>query len=124
MIKSEQELNELKKNLISRYGRCFVTGITNADILEASFIKPQHECNDDERIDIFNGLLLTPNYCKLFNEYLISFDLFGEILVSSLLSDDDLVKLGISKMDKILDGILTMSHAYYMEEHRIRLRVI
>lgn len=49
-------------------GRCCVTGLDVAELLRASHIKPWARCeSDDERLDVFNGLLLSPTMDALFD---------------------------------------------------------
>jgi len=87
------------------------------ELLIASHIKPFSECNENEKYDLFNGLLLTPNYDKLFDKYLISFDKSGKILISSLIKKSDLEKLGISKEDKLNSDKISPNHFEYLKYH-------
>ena len=54
-------------------GKCAVTGVDETGWLIASHIKPWRESSNEQRIDPHNGLLLTPNYDKLFDRGVISF---------------------------------------------------
>jgi hypothetical protein len=77
-------------------GACAVTGVSIPEALRASHAKPWAECeNDDERLDVFNGFLLTANLDALFDRFLISFDEAGHLLISARLSQSDLKGLGI-----------------------------
>ena len=50
-------------------GACAVTGIDVSDVLRASHIKPWAECaTDAERLDVFNGFLLSANLDALFDK--------------------------------------------------------
>ena len=40
-------------------GRCPITGITEPALLRASHIVPWADCNDEQRLDVHNGLLLS-----------------------------------------------------------------
>lgn len=65
---------QYRKDVISLWhNKCAVTGVDEADWLIASHIKPWRESTDIERVDPNNGLLLTPNYDKLFDRGVISF---------------------------------------------------
>ena len=55
-------------------GKCAVTGVDDTSWLVASHIKPWRESNSMERIDPKNSLLLSPNYDKLFDRGVISFN--------------------------------------------------
>ena len=116
LIKIRFGQSSYRSNLINLWGGCSITGCENVNILIASHIKPYRDCNRVERYDKFNGLLLTPNYDKLFDSYLISFDNEGKILISENLSSGDLIKLNISKHDKI--RILQSEHLNYLKHHR------
>ena len=49
-------------------GRCCVTGLEVPALLRASHIKPWASCDsDEERLDVFNGLLLAPHLDALFD---------------------------------------------------------
>ena len=71
------------------------------DILVASHIKPWNESSNEEKLDPYNGLLLLPNYDKLFDKHLISFDDDGRIIISPQIKKEEYKKLGISANDKL-----------------------
>jgi hypothetical protein len=98
-------------------GKCSITGCSITEILISSHIKGWSECNEDERLDVDNGILLSPNIDSLFDKHLISFEDNGSILISENLSSDDLEILGISKNIrlKVDDGMKK-----YLSHHRIR----
>jgi hypothetical protein len=55
-------------------GRCCVSGLDIQELLWASHIKRWAACgSDDERLDVFNGLLLAPHIDALFDGGWISF---------------------------------------------------
>ncbi|MBD8825355.1 HNH endonuclease [Pseudomonas sp. CFBP 13602] len=62
--------------------KCRLTGVDNLAFLVASHIKPWRACNNDERLDGSNGLLLSPHVDKLFDRGWISFTDDGHILIS------------------------------------------
>ena len=64
-------------------------------ILISSHILPWSECNDDERLDVENGILLSPNVDSLFDKHLISFTNDGEMVLSRRITEQQLNKLGI-----------------------------
>lgn len=61
---------------------CSVTNVDFPEILRASHIKPWRASNNEERLDPFNGLLLTPAYDLLFDKGYISFRNDGYMLLS------------------------------------------
>lgn len=63
--------------------RCRITGISDKRVLVASHIMPWKVSNNYERLDGYNGFLLSPHVDKLFDKGWISFSDSGELLVSS-----------------------------------------
>lgn len=106
-----------RKKLIEYWEKSSIKKLELTELIIASHIKPFIECNEDEKYDLFNGLLLTPNYDKLFDKFLISFDNNGKILLSSLLEKSHLEKLGISKDDKLNSEKITENHLKYLKYH-------
>jgi hypothetical protein len=86
---------------------CSITGCSLTGILISSHIKGWSECNEDERLDVDNGILLSPNIDSLFDKHLISFEDNGSIIISDKVSKEDLDILGISKSIrlKVDDGM-------------------
>jgi len=79
-------------------GACAVTGLTLQPALRASHAKPWADCTTDaERLDVFNGFLLSANLDALFDKFLISFADDGALLVSSVITQSDRALLGLSK---------------------------
>ncbi|MFA0233574.1 HNH endonuclease [Vibrio sp. 10N.222.55.C7] len=95
---------------------CPVTNIAIPELLIASHIVSWVLSDDEEKIDGYNGLPLSPNADKLFDKGLISFSDSGQLLISPSLSISTLNALGISEQTKI-EG-LTEEHSYYLSRHR------
>ena len=77
--------------------RCAVTGVGIPEVLRASHAKPWKDCKTGrERLDPYNGFLLTANLDALFDKFLITFTSQGKIRISRSLCTGDLAKLGIS----------------------------
>jgi hypothetical protein len=56
-------------------GRCPLTGIANTTLLRASHIKPWKDCDTDaERLDVYNGLLLSALWDAAFDGGLVTFE--------------------------------------------------
>ena len=61
-----------------------MTGIDVTEVLRASHAKPWSMCiTDEERLDVFNGFLLSANLDALFDKCLITFDDQGKIVIAS-----------------------------------------
>lgn len=97
IIKSRIGQGDFRKNLIGFWKGCSVSGCQLTDILIASHIKPWRVSSNQERLDTFNGLLLLPNYDKLFDKGYISFDTKGKIIFSNFFPESDRVLLKIER---------------------------
>lgn len=105
-----------RKALLKRWGGCAVTGVKDERLLVASHIKPWSESNAPEKVDVDNGLLLSPALDYAFDAYLISFDGAGGIMIAAEVKDD-LAAIGISA-SMTLSQPLTQGQQRYLEEHR------
>ncbi|OZI33369.1 restriction endonuclease [Bordetella genomosp. 5] len=98
-------------------GRCCVTGLAITDLLRASHIKPWAVCgSDNERLDVFNGFLLSPHLDALFDGGWISFSDEGRLLVSEALPMKSRQQLGLSTEWGV--GKLALGHTEYLAFHR------
>lgn len=104
---------KFRKCLLNYWEGCAVTGYKIQNLLIASHIKPWRDSSNKERLDTYNGLLLTPSIDKAFDTGFISFNSKGEILISNILEKPDL--LGIKNEMKIK---LEKAHLRYLEYHR------
>lgn len=102
-------------------GACAVTGVTIPAVLRASHAKPWAECESDaERLNVFNGFLLSANLDALFDRFLITFNDDGLMLYSPVLSTETLASLGLSDLMQI--RWLTEQHRPFLDYHRSRCR--
>lgn len=109
----------LFRNTLMDYwqGRCCVTGLAVPALLRASHIKPWAKSqSDDERLDVFNGLLLAPHIDALFDGGWISFSDQGDLLVSEALPSAARAQLGVSSEWTIRN--LKPAHMPYLSFHR------
>ena len=98
-------------------GACAVTGIAIPEMLRASHAKPWSECeSDEERLDVFNGFLLSANLDALFDRGLISFDADGRLLVSSQISAQQRSLIGLA--DTLVLRWVATEHLSYLAWHR------
>lgn len=82
--------NKYRENLLRLLKKCPITGIMDKRLLVASHIKPWCLSSDEERLDVFNGFILSPLYDKLFDQGLITFTPEKKVLYSSTLSEKTL----------------------------------
>lgn len=100
-------------------GACAVTGLALPQALRASHAKPWAECaSDTERLDVFNGFLLSANLDVLFDSFLLSFSEAGELLVSKTISPSDQHKLGLAAGMRL--RWMSVQHGPYLGFHRQR----
>ena len=100
-------------------GACAVTGLALPQALRASHAKPWADCETDaERLDVFNGFLLSANLDALFDQFLISFDATGAILIAESINSGTQALLGISPTMRL--RWLAEAHRPYLAHHRER----
>ena len=102
-------------------GSCPVTGCKIKSILISSHILPWSQSNDDEKLDVENGILLSPNVDSLFDKHLISFTDNGHLIKSSKISFNDLLLLGIEENVKIP---VSEGMKKYLKKHREKLNEV
>lgn len=113
LVNSRIGQEQFRKSLIDYWGKCTVTGYENKSVLVASHIKPWSHSSDSERLDKFNGLLLTPILDRAFDQGLVSFSTSGNILISPLFLEFS--KLGLREN---MFFKTTVQHEKYMKYHR------
>ncbi|SFQ06864.1 HNH endonuclease [Tranquillimonas alkanivorans] len=97
-------------------GRCPLTGIDDPALLRASHMKPWAACaTDAERLDVYNGLLLSALWDAAFDRYLVTFSSGGVPRYSPALSDG-----ARAILEAHVEAPLTFSeqHLIYLGEHR------
>ncbi len=95
--------------------RCCVTRSTQ--FLTAGHIKPWSESSNEERVDPFNGLSLSPVYDKAFDQGFITFDNDGQLRISPLLAANAPL-LGIDQRRQVTG--LDERHCKYLAYHRAK----
>lgn len=105
-----------RDQILNRMNYCIITGTKN--ILEASHIKPWTKSNDEEKIDCYNGIMLSPNCHKLFDKGFFCFLDNGSIKISNKISKNEFDKL--VNEDKSIDKkpILNKKTLNYFKWHR------
>ena len=99
-------------------GCCPITGITDAALLRASHIVPWAECDDAQRLDVHNGLLLSALWDAAFDTGLVSFADDGTVLASSQLRAAARTGLGIDRAPRLPN--LRDAHRANLALHRIK----
>ena len=118
MVRQRIGQNAFRNAMLNYWsGACAVTGIAVSEVLRASHAKPWADCvNDTERLDVFNGFLLSANLDALFDRCLITFDDTGKIIISTRLTQNQCDTLGL-KPGLCLRWIAN-EHLFYLRYHR------
>ncbi|WP_051543120.1 HNH endonuclease [Thiothrix lacustris] len=97
IINSRIGQGDFRARLLGLWGDCCsVTECNISELLIASHIKPWRFSNNYERLDGFNGLMLTPNLDKLFDRGYLTFRNNGAVQYSSLINEENYKMLGLS----------------------------
>lgn len=104
-----------RKGLIEYWHGCAISQCPLTWMLIASHIKPWRDADNQERLDPYNGLLLLPNYDKLFDLGYISFNSKGKIMYSRLLDKFDRETIGLTNNLHLVK--LEEQHLKYLKYH-------
>ncbi|MBN1349057.1 HNH endonuclease [candidate division KSB1 bacterium] len=116
IVQSRIGQGKFRADLISYWNGCAVTGCQRIELLRASHIKPWRDSTNEERLDVYNGLLLIPNLDVAFDNGMISFSNDGNIIISAPLSEGDKLKLAIYPDMQLVR--INERHHKYLEYHR------
>jgi putative restriction endonuclease len=98
--------------------RCRLTHVDNPAHLIASHCKPWRDCNNYERLNGENGLLLTPTIDHLFDRGFIGFENSGTLIVSPVAHKPSLQRMGIDTTKVVTVGGFTEGQRAFLEYHR------
>lgn len=102
LVSSRVGQGAYRKRIIHRWEyKCAVTSFNKLEILIASHIVPWAEASDTERLDVHNGILLSPTYDALFDKHLLTFDEKGKIILTDEIEFSAFEKIGISGKEEI-----------------------
>lgn len=118
MVRQRVGQDAYRKAMLDYWGNaCAVTGLQMPEVLRASHAKPWAECETDaERLDVYNGFLLTANLDALFDRFLISFDENGQMIISKAISDSQRDLLSIHESMQL--RWISREHESYLKFHR------
>ena len=110
-----------RRALLERYNStCCFSGLEDPKLLIASHIKPFADCDEDERQDVNNGLLLSVHIDALFDKGLISFFNDGTLIISPALGRK-VQSLFSIKAGMKLSSPLNDAQKAFMQYHRSKL---
>jgi len=93
-----------REQLLLQCHFCPVTMVADERILIASHIKPWAASTDEEKVDPYNGYMLSPLYDKLFDRGFITFTYDRHMILSDFLSTYTWKRLGITG-DKLVPAL-------------------
>ena len=120
---TKQRVNQSKfrQGLLKRYdSKCVLCDVYFEPLLVASHIKPWSVSDPNEKVDVYNGLLLCPHHDKLFDAGYISFDDNGKIIISRQIDLNNRIKLNISDNMKINLSEKMRDYIRYHRENKFR----
>ncbi|MEI9429207.1 HNH endonuclease [Mesorhizobium sp. Cs1299R1N3] len=119
IIQARVGQGQFRRDLLDLWsGKCCATGLDILDLLVASHIHPWAVASDVEKLDKFNGLLLSPAFDAAFDKGLISLADDGSWLNTGNLTQAQLVQAGLAALERYRVSGLTENHAKYLELHR------
>lgn len=92
-------------------------------LYRASHIKGYSECEEHEKYDLNNGLLLVANADALFDKHLISVDEDKNLLFSFLMRNDAVLKQKLLLNQQIFKDVLNEERMSYLAVHREKFRL-
>jgi putative restriction endonuclease len=108
---------QYREGVIAMEVRCRFTGVDDPKLLRAGHLKPWALCTTHkERLDPDNGLALTPTFDHLVDKGLITWDDFGDVILSPNLGEPDRERLGL--VTPINSGAWRPGQLPYVEYHR------
>lgn len=119
LVKIRTQQNNYRKSLLKHLRKCPFTGVSDSRLLVASHIKPWCVSNNQERLDINNGFILSPLYDKLFDRGLITFLPDKRVLISSTLSESTRKHLNL--MPVVNPLIPTEGREKYLKFHNEKI---
>ena len=118
LVLARRGQGKFRRNLEQIEDCCRLTGVRDRRFLRASHIEPWRLCETNhERLDGYNGLLLTPTFDHLFDKGYISFSDDGAILISDRLPNEVRCSLGLAAQ-AVNAKTFSEAHEKYLAFHR------
>lgn len=119
LVTSRVGQGAFRKRIIHRWEyKCAVTDFNKLDILVASHIVPWSDAFDNERLDVNNGILLSPTYDALFDRHFITFENSGKIVLTDTIEAQAFQKIGVTGKERIRS--FSEYNHIYLDRHRAR----
>ena len=117
-VKARIGQGQFRNNVSGIEPLCRVSGVSDPQFLRAGHIKPWRYCNNIERLDGNNGLMLAPHIDHLFDKGYITFEADGTMLISPHVSSEQLRLLGIDVNREHNVGPFSEAQEAYLTHHR------
>lgn len=106
LVKARIGQGSFREEVLKIYPECPVTGVSMPQLLIASHIKPWRKCNNKERLDPNNGIMLAPHVDALFDKGYISFSDDGGVIINKSLEVGEVfILLGLNASKKVTLGL-------------------
>ncbi len=117
MVRQRLGQQAFRQAMLDYWQGCAVTGLALPQALKASHAKAWALCTEDaERLDVFNGFLLSANLDALFDSYLASFTDDGALLIAPTVPPTAREQLGLT--DDLKLRWVAPQHLPYLAFHR------
>lgn len=116
IVKARIGQGQFRDKLLFKYKKCIITGISIPQVLVASHIKPWAACDNKERLDVNNGLILSATYDRLFDSGLISFNENGRLYISRAINENNRSLLALD-LDRQYQIGFSGNMANYLQYH-------
>lgn len=117
VVRTQQ--SKFRDNLLNQMKFCPITMVNDKRLLVASHIKPWCLSNDIEKLDVYNGFILTPLYDKLFDSGLITFTSNKMMYISPSLSQNTIKCLNLH--NEFLSKLPTEGREKYLKFHNEKI---
>lgn len=116
LILARRGQGRFRQQLVAWWGGCGATGCRDLRLLRASHLKPWKDSTNAERLDRFNGVLLSAHLDAALDCGLISFENDGRVIFSAKLAPADRSALGLKKGMRLRR--VDSAHVRYFKYHR------
>lgn len=106
-----------REQLLDQCHYCPFTMISDERLLIASHIKPWFAANDEEKIDPYNGYMLSPMYDKLFDRGYITFTENKHVILSEFISPRTWKQIGLKNNEYFQTLPMDENRIKYLKFH-------
>lgn len=116
--KYRRKQTQYRLALLEKMPACLITKVSDDRLLVACHVKPYCDCDESEKYDVKNGIVLTPTYHTLFDLGFITFNSEGKLLISPFLSNLNKKRLNLIELTSYH---LQPGTEKYMKYHREKI---